>query len=54
MITEIDTKTWKHKPLGMYLLEASLITPEQLDLALQKQHDTGLQRCEKTQLTPRI
>ncbi len=43
MITEIDTKKWKHKPLGMYLLEASLITPKQLDLALQEQKGSSKQ-----------
>lgn len=37
MISELNGKKQKQKPLGVYLVEAGLITPVQVDIALQAQ-----------------
>lgn len=37
MINQVDRKKQKQKPLGEYLVEAGLITPTQVDIALDEQ-----------------
>jgi hypothetical protein len=34
MVSKINTKGLQEKPLGVYLVEAGLITPTQIDMAL--------------------
>lgn len=41
MIGKTDEQSSTAKPLGAYLIEAGMITPEQLDIALKKQSNSG-------------
>ena len=41
MINKIQSKQLQQKLLGEYLVEAGLITPTQLNLALNEQKKTG-------------
>ncbi|QMS91763.1 hypothetical protein HUN01_30755 [Nostoc edaphicum CCNP1411] len=43
MIRKIDAQSFELKPLGMYLVEAELITPDELDTALKIQKLSGEQ-----------
>ncbi|MDZ8067629.1 MAG: hypothetical protein RMY64_18745 [Nostoc sp. DedQUE08] len=46
MIRKIDAQNFQLKPLGTYLVEAELITPDQLDTALKTQKLSGEQLGE--------
>ncbi|MBD2522570.1 hypothetical protein [Nostoc sp. FACHB-133] len=46
MIRKIDTQGFQLKPLGTYLVEAELITPDELDIALKTQELSGEQLGE--------
>ncbi|WP_335216111.1 hypothetical protein [Nostoc sp.] len=46
MIRKIDAQSFELKPLGTYLVEAELITPDQLDTALKTQKLSGEQLGE--------
>ncbi len=41
MISKTEEQSAIAKPLGAYLIEAGMITPEQLEIALKKQHHSG-------------
>lgn len=41
MTTQVKTSNQKEKPLGVYLVEAGLVTPAQVDVALDEQKVTG-------------
>ncbi len=46
MINQVNTKEFQPKPLGLYLLEAGLITPPELEIALKEQKVRGKQLGE--------
>ncbi|PLZ85175.1 hypothetical protein CEN44_22965 [Fischerella muscicola CCMEE 5323] len=46
MVSHAKTKEFQPKPLGMYLVEAELITPTELNIALEEQKVSGKQLGE--------
>ncbi len=46
MINQVNTKEFQPKPLGLYLVEAGLITPTELEIALKEQKVRGKQLGE--------